>query len=76
MAEANSIAAAFERLNGEVYAVAALIQIVSTTSVWERDPGASVASLLCHMRDPLMESLEALERALGEKISAPEVAHG
>jgi len=76
MANADSIAEAVEQLRSHVQAVADFIQIVSTSSVWNDEAGASVASFLCYIRDPLLESMEAVERSLKEKISASEVSHG
>ncbi|WP_426398592.1 hypothetical protein ACN9M1_07545 [Ralstonia sp. R-29] len=80
MAQTDSIAAAWERLNNGIYAIQALGQIFLTTSHYSGYDAEEMSSVFCYMADCLARDRDAFEEAQGEKISdAPrvlEVARG
>ena len=78
MAQSNSIAHAWNRLNEAVYAVEALGQIISRTSPDGPSYWDSVSSVFCHLAVSLADARNAYEDELAANCQPPyqEVARG
>lgn len=74
MAQTDSIAEAWQRLNDGVYAIQALGQIISTTELGSGYHGEELASVFCYMAACLGRDRDAFEESQGEKIAdAPRI---
>lgn len=80
MAQSNSSAQAWDRLNDAVYAVEALGQIISQTNPPSREWWEHIASVFCHLATSLGQARNAYEDVLAEKVSESsrlvEASHG